>query len=75
VWRWYLGPLVPGMVLFMISVPLEAPIGPRRWPLWIAAIAGAGFAGLVFLAVARLNQVAVRRIEREIETLRVGEEA
>ena len=75
VWRWYLGPLVPGMVLFMTSVPLEAPIGPRRWPLWIAAIAGAGFAGLVFLAVARLNQVAVRRIEREIETLRVAEEA
>jgi hypothetical protein len=73
IWRWYLGPLVPGMVLFMVSVPLEAPVGPRRWPLWIAAIAGAGFSALVFLAVARLNQHAVRRIEREIETLRGGE--
>lgn len=74
IWRWYLGPLIPGMLLFLVSVPLEAPVGPRRWPLWIAAMLGAGLSALVFLAVARLNQQAARRITREIETLPLGDE-
>jgi hypothetical protein len=74
IWRWYLGPLIPGMLLFLVSVPLEAPVGPRRWPLWVASLLGAGLSALVFLAVARLNQQAVRRIAREIETLPLADE-
>jgi hypothetical protein len=67
IWRWYLGPLVPGLVLFAISVPIEqARFG--RGPWIMAAILLAGGAA-IFAGFAWLNRVVARRLQREIDAL------
>lgn len=62
---WYIGPLVPGMVLFYIA----AFLGTGE-PLWTAAAAGG--TALLFLGIVWLNRGAARRLGREIEQLRSG---
>ena len=69
VWRWYLLPVVPGVLLFAISIPLEAPLGRNRGWLWLAAGLALAVTALVFLAVSWLNRHAARLLEREIEAL------
>jgi len=68
-WRWYLGPLVPGMVLVMAGGALT-PDNPA--PLFAKAIVlslGLTFAGAVFWGVNWINKVAARRLKIEIDRL------
>ncbi len=66
VWRWYLGPLVPGFVLFVISVPIEQSRTARGWiSCGIAMAIGA----VVFVGIARLNRMGARQLQREIDAL------
>ncbi len=67
IWRWYLGPLVPGLVLFAVSLPFEqSRSGPRAW-IGTAVVLSVGAA--VFVGLARLNQMAARQLQRKIDAL------
>lgn len=69
VWRWYLGPFVPGLLLFQFAVwrltaqvmgPTDATIGllPTALPIFA-----------VFLGIHWLNRMAAQRMTRLIEAL------
>jgi hypothetical protein len=61
IWSWYLGPLIPGMMVLMLS----AGITHRRPQDLIAAALVVG----VFLVVARLNHKGARKLQRKIDEL------
>ena len=63
VWKWYLGPMVPGMVMWFGGGLLEHP---ERWRV-TAVTFGIGVA--VFVVVGRLNTQAARRLDKEINSL------
>jgi predicted NBD/HSP70 family sugar kinase len=73
VWRWYIAPLVPGLVVFVAGVALAipAPIS-EKLSLFGTTL---GFAALVFAAVIWLNGQAVKRIDAELAALREVAEA
>ncbi len=65
VWLWYVGPLVPGMVVFRYGV--ESTLDPSA-PFargWIANLAIA----LVLLIVIGINLLAARKLQRKIDQL------
>jgi hypothetical protein len=64
IWRWYLGPMVPGMSLLVLYGIWVAP-SDRRWFRIAYAVAAAGF----FWLVGWFNQRAARRLEGQIEEL------
>ncbi len=69
VWRWYLGPFIPGLLVFLGGVAfapeLEAPLAARL-SLFTTSL---GFVGIVFAAVAWLNAMAVKQLDKEITAL------
>lgn len=69
VWRWYLGPFVPGLLVFLAGVAfapeLDAPFAAR----FSIFATGLGFTGILFAAVGALNALAVKRLDREIAAL------
>ncbi len=71
VWRWYLGPLVPGLAV----IPLGAAIAnPAHSPYaWVFAGAYAVVVALVFFLIARLNQRCAGRLQRQIDELNAAE--
>ncbi len=68
IWRWYLGPLAPGMAILTISGILNSPPA-RRW----FAIGYAVFAVLLFWGVGAMNQKAARKLDSKIAGLRLLE--
>jgi hypothetical protein len=64
VWKWYLGPLVPGLALFVIWGIVVAPPERRWFPVAFAIFSAASF-GLI----GWLNRHAARRLDRQIEEL------
>jgi hypothetical protein len=66
-WSWYLGPLVPGLVLMIVAMGRANPGHLRHiWPVtgvYLAVIL------LVFLAIDRLNKRAARGLQRQIDEL------
>lgn len=73
VWRWYLAPPVPGMVLVLLAVLRSSA---ERMPLW-AAILGVTLTALpvvaIFWGIHRLNRTAARRLDAMIAALDRGE--
>ena len=68
IWRWYLGPLVPGLLLFWIGVALtltELPLAARL----VTALLGLAIAAAAFFGIAYLNKRAARTLQAEIEAL------
>jgi Flp pilus assembly protein TadB len=67
VWSWYLGPLVPGLVVLMVAIGrATASRVPHVWPLtalYMAIILA------VFSAIAWLNKRAARSLQRQIDEL------
>lgn len=64
VWKWYLGPLIPGMALFVSwSIVIARP--ERRW----FPIAFAAFCAVVFWGIGWLNDRGARHIDRQIREL------
>ena len=64
VWKWYLGPLIPGMALLIIyGLVIVAP--GRRW----FAIVYAVFAAVAFWVVGWMNQRAAQRLNSQIAEL------
>ena len=61
IWKWYLGPLIPGMGLFVIYVIWVVPSDRRWFPISYAVAAAA-----LFWLIGWLNQRAARRLEGQI---------
>lgn len=62
VWRWYVAPFVPGLVLYLCGRQIEN----GRWQPWPFVITALVLAGVVWI-----NRRAAQRLQREIETLDV----
>lgn len=71
--RWYLGPLVPGVLVLSVAEALRAPLGealPHPTLTRVAMVAGeVAILAIVFGAVAWLNARAARKLDAEIATL------
>lgn len=69
VWRWYLGPFVPGLLLFQFAIwRLTAPAtGPMAATIGLLPTALPIFA--IFIGIHWLNRIAARRMTRLIEAL------
>lgn len=69
VWRWYLAPFVPGVLVFLAGVSfapeLEAPLAAKV----VTFVTGLAFQAAVFAAVWWLNATGVKRLEKEIAAL------
>jgi hypothetical protein len=63
VWRWYLGPLLPGMAAYSLIAVLAAHAHP-----WIAIFINLFFAGCLVLTW-RLNVYAARCLQKKIDDL------
>lgn len=72
IWSWYLGPLIPGLAVFIAGTAIAAPI-PIRYRVLTAAISLA-FVGVVFWLVARLNLVGARKLQIKIDELKALEQ-
>ncbi|MBV8550323.1 MAG: hypothetical protein JOY54_03405 [Acidobacteriaceae bacterium] len=69
VWRWYLGPLIPGIAAMIIGSIISSP-PERRWFQY----AFAAFAAALFWGIGDINKRAARRLDRQIEEIRSLEE-
>jgi hypothetical protein len=67
VWRWYLGPLVPGMAVLLVAFYHANP-GHLKNPA-LVVVPEAIFFAACFLAIAKLNASAARRLQRQIDEL------
>jgi Flp pilus assembly protein TadB len=67
IWRWYLGPLIPGLAVLLAAFGRANPAHLKHPSLAIALYA-ASFAA-VFLFIASLNHRAARKIQRQIQEL------
>jgi hypothetical protein len=64
IWSWYLGPLVPGMVVYWISVGVKGGM----WS-WLIAVGGLALTAAVFAWVADANKRAAAALQAEIDVL------
>ncbi len=64
IWKWYLGPLIPGMALLVTYAIVAAP-PHRRWFPVVYAVAAAAF----FWIIGRMNQRAAQRLSGQIAEL------
>jgi Flp pilus assembly protein TadB len=71
VWRWYLAPFVPGMVMLLAGFYFQSPPAPGRTIEWHHQfiLLFAVFMVLLFVAVWLLNALAAARWQREIDAL------
>lgn len=65
VWLWYIGPLLPGLLLFLWGRQQElATPAAEAWHPWIHAITA-----VVLLAIVLLNLWVARKLQRQIDEL------
>jgi len=67
VWRWYLGPLLPGMAVLLVAFWHANP-GHVKYPS-LVVLPEAIFFAVISVAVAKLNESAARRLQRQIDEL------
>ncbi|MFN3212204.1 MAG: hypothetical protein ACE37M_03795 [Henriciella sp.] len=71
VWRWYLLPFVPGMIVFSIGTALESAAASGA-PVWLSlAISSVslGIIAAVFYGIYALNAHAAKKLDAEIDAL------
>ena len=64
VWKWYLSPLIPGLLVFTAGIPWGRPDPHRRSGAFYFA-----FIAIVFLGIWWLNRRAAARLDRQIAEL------
>lgn len=69
VWRWYLMPFVPGIVVFTLGTTIEAGASVPLWAVIVTSIVSLGFAGAIFFGVWALNAYAARKLDEQIKEL------
>jgi hypothetical protein len=67
VWKWYIGPFVPGMVILLTGGIIAGFRHSLR--IGLLSLIPAAFVGLVFWGVGRLNRKAADWIQRQIDAL------
>ncbi|HUI41934.1 MAG TPA: hypothetical protein VL523_08200 [Terriglobia bacterium] len=67
VWRWYLGPLVPGMIVLIVAFSRTNPGHMRHYGWFLGAYSA--LAALTFVFIAKLNERGARRLQRRIDEL------
>lgn len=67
IWRWYLGPLVPGVLVMFLNVFLAA-WGKGSFAI-VITLASALIPVLIFFAVWRFNAVGARKLQHEIDAI------
>lgn len=67
IWFWYLGPLMPGMVMFWLSVGVRS--GGSSLRDWVVSALGLAATALVFAAVAAANKQAAASLQAEIDAI------
>ena len=71
VWRWYLGPFVPGLAVITLGAAIT---NPSRSPYaWVFAASYAVVVAILFFLIARLNQRCAGRLQRQIDELNAVE--
>lgn len=70
VWRWYLGPLVPGLFVMFLDRFIEA--WAKGGFAIVASLGSTLVTVLVFLGVWWLNAAGARKLQREIDALDTG---
>lgn len=65
IWKWYLGPLIPGLALYVIWSIIIAPPARRRF-----LEAYAVFCVALFWGIGWLNRRGARRLDRQIDELK-----
>ena len=70
VWSWYLGPLIPGLVMLTVASAWANPHPASLAGLVIGDLVTAA----VFIFIAKLNSRAARALQRQIDELRAVEE-
>lgn len=63
IWSWYLGPMIPSLVVVALGRILETP---ASWPVEVLSLA---LCGLLSVGVAHLNTVGARRLQADIDAL------
>ena len=66
IWKWYLGPLIPGMMVYWLSIALKPGADLSEG---VIATAGLGVTAIVFAAVASANKRAAADLQAEIDML------
>lgn len=69
VWRWYLMPFVPGIVVFTLGTTIEAGASVPLWAVIVTSIVSLGFSGAIFFGVWALNAYAARKLDEQIKEL------
>ena len=69
VWRWYLLPFVPGIVVFILGVAFAPSAGMPMLESISLSVTGLGFAAIVMGFVWLLNLLAARTLQTEIRAL------
>lgn len=69
VWRWYLLPFVPGVLVFTLGTTFEAGMAMPFWAMATTALVSLSFSGAIFLGVWALNAYAARKLDEEITAL------
>lgn len=69
VWRWYLAPFVPGILVFVLGTTIEAGAHAPLWAVIATSAVSLGFVSLIFAGVWALNAYAARKLDEEIKTL------
>lgn len=69
VWRWYLLPFLPGIVIFVLGTKIEAGVSLPVWAIAISSAMSLGFVALIFLGIWLLNAYAARKLDIEIKAL------
>jgi hypothetical protein len=70
-WRWYLGPLVPGILVLVAGIAFDAPF-PRPAPILMRlAVFGAGIAWVlaVFVVIGWVNRRGARKLGEQMKAL------
>ena len=68
VWRWYLGPLIPGLAVLLATSFNHAIQAGHAFPVVFVALFGVLVAA-VFVGIAMLNGKAARKLQRQIDEL------
>jgi len=69
VWRWYLLPFVPGIVVFVLGTNIEAGVSLPAWAIFVSSAISLSFVGLIYFCIWVLNAYAARKLDEEIEAL------
>ena len=69
VWRWYLLPFAPGMLIFILGTTFETGSGVPLSALLATSTGSLGFVSAIFFGVHALNANAAKKLDAEITAL------